>query len=78
MFWYNFVRLMGSSVYQNAGLLVIIVIIVGLWKTGQKLEEAITMSLLAMIFYLFTTSNFMFYMGMTTLQGYSAVLDRVS
>lgn len=69
---------MGSSIYQNAGMLVIIVIIVGLWKTGRKLEEAITMSLLAMVFYLFTTINFMFYMGMTTLQGYMAVLDRVS
>lgn len=36
------------------------------------------MSLLAMVFYLFTTINFMFYLGMTTLQGYLAVLDRVS
>lgn len=78
MFWYNFVKMMGSSVYQNAGLLVIIVIVVGLWKTGQKLEEAITMSLLAMVFYLFTTINFMFYLCMTTTQSFAAVLNRIS
>lgn len=58
---------MGVSVYQNGGLIVIIAIVVGLWNSGEKLDEGITLSLLTMVFFIFLSVNFLFYLGITTL-----------
>ena len=69
---------MGLSVYQNGGLIVIIVIVLGLWKNGMKLDVGVTMSLMAMVFYIFISVNFLFYLGLTFLQTFLAVVERVA
>lgn len=75
---FQFVQFMGVSIYQNGGLIVIIVIVVGLYHSGQKLDESISMSLLAMVFFIFLSVNMMFYFAMTTLLNFLAIIKRIS
>lgn len=64
--------------FQNGGLLVIVAIMVGLWMNEQKLDEAVSMSLLAMVFYIFLSVNMIFYYAMTTMTSFLAILRRVA
>lgn len=75
---FQFVQFMGVSVYQNGGLIVIIAIMAGLYHSEQKLDEAISMSLLAMVFFIFLSVNMMFYYSMTTLLAFLAIVNRIS
>lgn len=75
---FQFINILGISVFQNGGLVVIIAIIAGLYKNGQKLDEAMSMSLLAMVFFVFLSVNMFFYYAMTTLQAFLAIIRRVS
>ena len=75
---FQWIQFLGISVYQNAGLVVIILIMVGLYQAEQKLDEAISMSLMAMLFYMFIGVNMLFYYGLTTLIAFLAVLKRIS
>jgi hypothetical protein len=75
---FQFVQFMGISVYQNGGFFVIILIMLGMYHTEQKLDEAISMSLLAMVFFIFLSVNMMFYYSMTTLLAFLAIVNRIS
>lgn len=75
---FQFVQFMGVSVYQNGGLIVIIAIMTGLYYSEQKLDEAISMALLAMVFFIFLSVNMMFYYSMTTLLSFLAIVNRIS
>ena len=51
---------------------------VALYQAEQKLDEAISMSLMAMLFYMFIGVNMLFYHGLTTLIAFLAVIKRIS
>ena len=48
---------MGITIYQNGGLFIILIIVLGLWSNGEKLDEGVLMSLLAMVFYIYVFMN---------------------
>ena len=57
---------LGISVFQNGGLFVNVAVLSTQFGRGIELKEGETMSLMAMIFYLFIAVNSMTYHGMTT------------
>ena len=60
-----FLRLIGTSVFQNGGLIVGIAILIPKWARGEKLDEGISMSMMAMVYYIFISVNMMTYVSMT-------------
>ena len=56
---------MGIAVYANGGLLVLNNIFLVQWGRGDKLDSSVSMSLMAIIFYIFLSVNATTYMGMT-------------
>ena len=58
---------LGISVFQNGGLLATIAILIPQWYAGVELKEGISMSLMAMIFFIFAAVNSMTYYAMTTI-----------
>ena len=78
LFWQGMIGFLGLSVFQNGGLIVIIAILVPKWARGEKLDEGVSMSLMAMVFYIFMSANAMTYYGMTSLQQFSAIVLRMS
>ena len=75
---FQWIQFLGISVFQNAGFAVIITIVVGLYRSGEKLDEATSMSLLAMLFYMFISVNMLFFYGLCTLVAFLAILQRIS
>jgi len=59
---------LGLSLYQNGGLIVLNNIFLVQWGRGEKLDPAISMSLMAIIFYIFLSVNATTYFGMTVFQ----------
>ena len=58
---------LGMSVFSNAGLLAIIAIFIPIWMRGELLDEGSTMSLMAMVFFIFAAVNSMTYYAMNTI-----------
>ena len=48
------------------------------WGRGEKLDMSVSMSLMAMIFYIFISVNALTYMGLTTLQQFLSCVERMS
>jgi hypothetical protein len=53
-------------------------ILIPKWARGEKLDEGVSISLLAMVFYIFLSVNSFTYYGMTTLQQFFAIIARYS
>ena len=66
------------SFFQNGGLVAAMAIVIPKWARGEKLDEGISISLLAMVFYIFLSVNSFTYYGMTTLQQFLAIISRYS
>ena len=65
-------------VFRNGGLFVIVAVLSTQFSRGIELKEGETMSLMAMIFYLFIAVNSMTYHGMTTVQTFLSVVERAA
>lgn len=78
VFWQSMIGSLGISVFQNGGLLAIVAIFIPKWMRGEELEEGLSMSLMAMIFFIFAAVNSMTYYAMTTIQSFLAILFRLS
>ena len=52
-------------------------IFVSKWAREEELDESISMSLMAMIYFIFLAVNSLTYFGMTTLQTFSAIVFRI-
>jgi hypothetical protein len=48
------------------------------WSRGDVLDMGVSMSLMAMIFYIFISVNSMTYMGLTVLQSFLSAVERMS
>ena len=48
------------------------------WAKGEKLDEGVTMSMMAMVYFIFVSVNSMTYYAMTTLQTFLGVIYRLS
>jgi hypothetical protein len=63
----NIINTLSSSVFQNVGLIAVLLIFIPKWYRHETLEMARSMGLLAVVFYLFFGVNNFAYMGLTTL-----------
>ena len=72
------IRGVGISLFQNVGLIVLNNIYLVQWGRGDKLDPAISMSLLAIIFYIFLSVNAMTYFGLTVYQQFMSCVERTS
>ena len=69
---------LGISFFQNGGLIAAIAILIPKWQAGEKLDEGVSISLLAMTFYIFLSVNSFVYYAMTSLRQFMAILFRYS
>jgi ABC-type bacteriocin/lantibiotic exporter with double-glycine peptidase domain len=78
VFRLNIIGTMGFTVFQNFGLIAAVLIFVPMWYQGKLITEELAFSLLAMLYFLFTSVNLFFFMGYTTLMQLLAIIQRVS
>ena len=64
----NIINTLGVSVFQNMGLIAVLLIFIPKWAQHIKLEMAQTLGLLAMVFYLFFGINVFAFTGLTAFQ----------
>ena len=57
---------LGLSIFQNGGLVAIVAILIPKWYRGEELVESESMSIMAMVFFIFASVNFLTYVAMTT------------
>ena len=55
-----------------------IAIFIPKWARGEKLDEGVSMSMMAMVFYIFISINMMTYVAMNAVQTFLAIVDRMS
>jgi len=65
-------------VFQNGGLIALLYIFLSKWNRGELLDESISMSLMAMIYFVFISVNGMTYYAMSTFQTFLAIVARMS
>jgi hypothetical protein len=66
------------AVFQNGGLVATIAIFIPQWIRGEKLDESISISLMAMVYFIFLHINYMTYYAMTTIQTFLAIIERLA
>jgi hypothetical protein len=80
--WYLFSQAMisglGIAFFMNGGLLVLNNIFFIQWSRGEKLDQGVSMSIMAIIFYIFLSVNCMTYFGLTIYQQFMSCVQRIS
>ena len=71
-------RLVGTSFFQNGGLLVALAVLIPQWIRGEELKEGVSMAMMAMVFYIFMSVNMMTYIAMTAVGNFLATIERMS
>ena len=66
VFYQGIVASLGFSFFQNGGMVVLMIIFINQWKEGEKLDQGVSMSIMAMIYFIFISVNSMTYWAMTT------------
>lgn len=72
------IRLVGTSFFQNGGLLVAIAVLIPQWMRGELLKEGVSMAMMAMVYYIFISVNMMTYVAMNALATFLACIERMS
>mmetsp|Transcript_40800 Transcript_40800/g.29425 ORF Transcript_40800/g.29425 Transcript_40800/m.29425 type:complete len:105 (+) Transcript_40800:991-1305(+) len=67
LYWTNVYMGIGQNVYNNFGLIAILVIFLPKWYNNEKIDQGEAFSLLAMVFVLFYAINGMAYWSLSTL-----------
>ena len=67
VFLQGMIGFLGISFFQNGGMLANLAIFIPKWAKGEKLDEGVTMSMMAMVYFIFLSVNSMTYYAMTTL-----------
>jgi ABC-type multidrug transport system fused ATPase/permease subunit len=78
VFILNTIGSLGFTVFQNFGLIAAILIFVPMWYQGIPITEELAFSLLAMLYFIFSSVNSFVFMGYSTLMQLLAIIDRVS
>lgn len=68
---------LGLTFFQNMGLITLIAILVPKWMNGEYLDEGVTISLMAMVFFLFLSVNSMTYYALSTYQQFTGIVERL-
>jgi hypothetical protein len=63
----NTIGSIGFTVFQNFGLVAVMLIFVPMWYQGLPITEDLSFSLLAMLYYTFSSINSFVFMAYTTL-----------
>ena len=71
-------RLIGTSFFQNGGLIVAIAVLIPQWLRGEQLKEGVSMAMMAMVYYIFISVNMMTYVSMTAVGTFLATIERMS
>jgi len=71
-------RLVGTSFFQNGGLLVALAVLIPQWMRGEELKEGVSMAMMAMVFYIFMSVNMMTYVAMNAVGTFLATIERMS
>ena len=74
----NLVSSLGSVLFQNMGLVVILIILASQWGLGVYLRSDTSVSMLSMIYFVFLSVNVLTYVGLTNTQNFLAILFRLS
>ena len=78
VFWMDMIGALGSSFFQNFGMIAILIIILCEWGRGRKLETEIIMSALAMVYVLFFQVNVSAFFGLSSFFSFLAILQRLA
>jgi ABC-type multidrug transport system fused ATPase/permease subunit len=76
LFWYNVVSGLGLSVFANMGLITVFIIFYIQWYMGEALDVASSVSLLAIIFFVFISIGQFTWLGISAYSVFLAVLRR--
>ena len=68
---------LGMAIFQNMGLVAVLLIIIPRYNRGEYLDEGTMIALLAMLFMLFLSINSMVFFSMTITQQLLAILFRI-
>ena len=64
--------------FQNMGLVAILGILLSEWMMERPLKNDVSISILAMIYFVFFSINIMTYFALTNVQSFLAILFRLS
>jgi hypothetical protein len=78
LIWFNILSQMGAAVFNNFGFLALIYIYLMQWNREVKLDSGFSLSLLAMVNFLFYSVNTMSFFGLMAVQNLMGVIMRIS
>lgn len=74
----NIINSLGSSFFQNFGLIGVLIILVAEWYQQKLIKNEKAVSMLAMIYFVFFAVNTLTYFALTNVQNFLAILVRLS
>jgi len=60
----NIIQSLSNSIFQNMGLIVVLIILLSEWKAGNEIKNSVAVAMLSMIYYVFFAVNTILYMGL--------------
>lgn len=69
---------LGPSIFNNMGLITVFFIIYYDWRDGKKLDNALAVSTMALIYFLFFSVNLLLYFAVINIQNFFTILKRMS
>lgn len=73
----NMISIGGFTIFQNVGFFLVATIFTLDWSKGKLLDPSESMTMLAMIYYLFFSVNTLTFALLTTMQTFLAIIDRL-
>ena len=71
---FNIVQSLGSSFFQNMGLLAVFAILFPQWAMGKYLETDVTISMLSMVYFVFFAVNVLTFFALVNVSNFLAIL----
>lgn len=69
---------LGSSFFQQFGLIVFLLVLLPEWFQGKKLKTSDILSILSLIYFIFFQINIMTFFGISSFKTFLAVLERIA
>ena len=74
----NIIASFGTSFFQNTGIIAVLIILCIEWGQGKELFNDKIVPMLAMIYLVFFSTNMITYFGLSSLQTFLGILDRLA
>lgn len=78
LFLINSMATIGYNLFQNLAVFTSFLIFYFQWRRGEEIDMAASVSILAMIFYLFVTVNQLTYLAVFQISNFFAILNRIA